>query len=307
MNRTDVEFRVADATVLRGWWYSPDAPPPWPAVVVTHGFGIPKEMQLPAFAEAFVAAGLAVLVYDHRNLGASDGEPRQEIDPYAQVADARDAITWVSARDDVAAGRIGVWGTSYSGGHALVLGATDRRLRCVVSQVPTISGRRNTQRRFPGDALQDLRRRLAADRLARHRGDEPGRVPQVTDLHPDDLAGATDRTADTALGNDLRAWIAANDSSAVAGFRNDITLRSLELYAAYEPGVHIAAVAPTPLLVICLHDDPITPADETLGAYEQAREPKRLLILQGGHCDVYGIHRDEAARAARDWFLQHLG
>jgi hypothetical protein len=33
-----------------------------------------------------------------------------------------------------------LWGTSYAGGHAIVLGATDRRLRGVVAQVPTISG-----------------------------------------------------------------------------------------------------------------------------------------------------------------------
>ena len=61
---------------------------------MSHGFSAVKEMYLDRFAEAFVAAGLDVLVFDNRYFGASDGEPRQEIDPWAQVRDYRDAITY---------------------------------------------------------------------------------------------------------------------------------------------------------------------------------------------------------------------
>ena len=49
-------------------------------------------------------------------------------------------------RPEVAGDRIGVWGTSYSGGHVLVLGAIDKRIKCVVAQVPLVSGFRNIQR-----------------------------------------------------------------------------------------------------------------------------------------------------------------
>ena len=141
--RQDVEFD-AEGVTLRGWLYTPDgASGPAPTVVMAHGFSAVKEMYLDRFAEAFASAGLAALVFDNRNFGASDGEPRQEIDPWAQVRDYRHAITYAETRDEVDAGRIGIWGSSYSGGHVLVVGAIDRRVKCVACQVPLVSGHAN--------------------------------------------------------------------------------------------------------------------------------------------------------------------
>src|SRR5438067_744098 len=136
--RSDVSFD-AEGVTLRGWLYRPaGADHALPAVVMAHGYSGVKEQHLDRYAEVFAAAGLMVLVYDHRNFGASDGEPRQEIDPIAQVRDYRNAITWVRRLPQVDREHIGVWGTSYSGGHVLVVGALDRRVKCVVSQIPTI-------------------------------------------------------------------------------------------------------------------------------------------------------------------------
>src|SRR5215207_3128027 len=123
--REDVEFDAAGVR-LRGWLYLPDEPrEPVPAIVMAHGFSAVKEMYLDRFAEVFEAAGLAALVFDNRNFGASDGEPRQEIDPWRQVRDYRDAITFAQGLPETDPARIGVWGSSYSGAHALVLGAID--------------------------------------------------------------------------------------------------------------------------------------------------------------------------------------
>ena len=141
--RQDIEFD-AEGVTLRGWLYLPQGiSGPVPAIVMAHGFSAVKEMYLDGFAEAFAAGGLAALVFDNRNFGASDGEPRQEIDPWAQVRDYRHAITYAQTRPEVDADRIGVWGSSYSGGHVLVLGAIDKRCKCVAAQVPLVSGFRN--------------------------------------------------------------------------------------------------------------------------------------------------------------------
>ena len=74
--RKDIEFKTNDGVTLRGWYYLPEnAKENIPAIVMAHGYSAVKEMYLDSFAEVFCDAGFAVLVYDNRNLGASDGEP----------------------------------------------------------------------------------------------------------------------------------------------------------------------------------------------------------------------------------------
>src|SRR2546430_10431149 len=107
---------------------------------MAHGFSAVKEMYLDSFAEVFAAAGLNVLVFDNRCFGASDGEPRQEIDPWAQVRDYRDAITYLHTLPEVDPGRIGIWGSSYSGGPVLVVAAIDRRVHGAGRPVPPLRG-----------------------------------------------------------------------------------------------------------------------------------------------------------------------
>src|SRR5258705_5035555 len=140
MARRDIEFD-AEGVPLRGW-FSPAEGAGWPgpAVVMAHGFSAVKEMYLDRFAEVFAAAGLNALVFDNRCFGVSDGEPRQEIDPWAQVRDYRDAITYLHTLPEVDPGRIGIWGSSYSGGHVLVVAAIDRRGQGAVGQGPLVSG-----------------------------------------------------------------------------------------------------------------------------------------------------------------------
>src|SRR6266545_2868715 len=171
--RQDIEFD-AEGVTLRGWLYLPDgATGPVPTVVMAHGFSAVKEMYLDSYAEVFAAAGLGALVFDNRNFGASDGEPRQEIDPWAQVRDYRHAITYAQTRPEVDPGRIGVWGSSYSGGHVLALGAIDKRIGCVVAQVPLGGRLRHFQRPVRRDyrgANRVLRGPDAADQ--RHLGDD---------------------------------------------------------------------------------------------------------------------------------------
>jgi uncharacterized protein len=150
--RKDIEFKTENGVTLRGWHYVPDGRQgKAPTIVMAHGFSAVKEMYLDRFAEAFAAAGLACVVFDNRNFGASDGEPRQEIDPWMQVRDYRDAITFAETLPETDAARIGIWGSSYSGGHVLVVGATDRRVKCVAAQVPLISGHRNARRLIRAD------------------------------------------------------------------------------------------------------------------------------------------------------------
>jgi uncharacterized protein len=137
--RRDIEFD-AEGLSLRGWLYLPDGPrPPVPTVVMGRGFSCVKEMFLDGYAKTFVAAGLGVLVYDNPDVGDSDGTPREDVDRWGQIRDYRHAISYASSLPEVDGSRIGIWGTSHTGGHVLVVGAIDNRVKCVVSQVPVVS------------------------------------------------------------------------------------------------------------------------------------------------------------------------
>src|SRR6202795_1033924 len=179
MARRDVEFN-AEGVTLRGWFYAHGTGgAPAPAVVMAHGFSAVKEMYLDSFAEVFAAAGLNALVFDNRGFGASDGEPRQEIDPWAQVRDYRHAITYTGTLPEVDAGRIGIWGSSYSGGDVLVVAAIDRRVKAAISQVPLMSGHDNLRVLVRADFIAGFREMFGADRLARFEGKPPAMDPVV--------------------------------------------------------------------------------------------------------------------------------
>ncbi|MDI3339990.1 MAG: alpha/beta hydrolase, partial [Sphaerobacter sp.] len=293
----DIAFD-AEGVTLRGWFYPAEGVSgPAPTVVMAHGFSAVKEMYLDRYAEVFAAGGLNVLVYDNRNFGASDGEPRQEIDPWAQVRDYRHAITYATTLPEVDATRIGVWGSSYSGGHVLVVGAIDRRVKAVVSQVPLVSGYANVRALVRADMLAGLRAQFDADRLNRFRGGPPAMVPVVAE---DPLAPCALPTRDS------WAWFSETGRTRAPSWRNEVTLRSVEMFMEYEPGVYLPWISPTPLLMIVAQADHLTPAELAIAAYARAHEPKRLVLLPGGHFDAYVRDFEAASGAARDWFVAHL-
>lgn len=296
--RKDIEFKTEDGVTLRGWHYVPDnRQGKVPTIVMAHGFSAVKEMYLDKFAEAFAAAGLAALVFDNRNFGASDGEPRLEIDPWRQVRDYRDAITHAETLEETDAERIGIWGSSYSGGHVLVVSAIDRRVKCVVAQVPLASGAGNGRRLIRPDFFPGLRAAFDEDRRARMKGAAPAMVPVVAE---DPLAPSALPTPDS------WTWFTETGRSRAPSWKNEVTLRSVEMFIEYEPESYASFISPTPLLMVVARGDVLTVADLAFAAYEKALQPKKLVALDGGHFDAYVKGFKEASGAATAWFTEHL-
>ncbi len=284
----------ANGVELDAWFYIPNQKQPAPTIVMSHGFAAIKELYINKFAEKFVEAGFAVILYDHRNFGKSGGDIRGEIIPHQQIEDMREVISWLSLCPEVDTNRIGVWGSSFSGGHAIMLGALDRRIQCVVSQVPTISGYQTFLRRT-GSQVNTVRKAFHEDRIKRYQGEAPfyrrviaqdGEPGIYASIGAEEFYGA--------------AWTLAE------GWENRVTLRSSEKASEYEPGLWIDRVSPTPLLMIIAEDDIVTPADLALSAYSKALEPKKLCILPGGHFDPYLKHSEKSINVAIEWFEKHF-
>jgi uncharacterized protein len=295
--RKDISFTTTDGTTLRGWHYVPDAPGKHPTIVLAHGFSAVKEMYLDKYAEAFARVGLASIVYDNRNFGASDGEPRQEIDPWLQIRDYSDAITFAQTLEQTDPARIGVWGSSYSGAHVLVVGAIDRRVKCVVSQVPAISGSQGFRRLVRADFIASLQAGLHADRANRAAGGSPAMLPVVAE---DPMAPSALPTADS------YKWFTETAAARAPSWRNEVTLRTIEYGFGYEPGAYIGLISPTPLMLIVAVQDHLAVSDLAIAAYERALEPKRLVLLPGGHFEAYVEAFEQSSGPAIDWFRKHL-
>ena len=296
-DRRDVEFDVEGSLKLRGWLFVPAKASKsglCPAITMAHGYAGVKE-ELEQFARAFGEAGFVVLVHDHRNFGASDRAERGDIDPWQQIADWRHAISFLENQPEVDTAEIGIWGTSYAGGHAIVLGATDRWLRAVVAQAPTISGFEQALRRVPPEGIGPLEKTFTEDDRGQLRGELLRRQMIVSD---DPTVPASYHSKD-AIEFYLRP-------TRPGTWENSVTIRFTRAARMYEPGIWVPRVSPTPLLMVVALSDTITLTDLALAAYETALPPKKLQLISGGHFDPYLPQFDTVSRASIAWFREHL-
>lgn len=133
-----------------------------PTIIMSHGWGGVAKSLTPQALD-FARAGYFVVVFDYRGWGASEGrvlltkplardksvgpitaqvtEVREVVDPLDQTTDLLNVIHWVHGEKQCDSKRIGLWGTSYSGGHVVHAAAKDPRIKATVSQVPGMDSR----------------------------------------------------------------------------------------------------------------------------------------------------------------------
>jgi pimeloyl-ACP methyl ester carboxylesterase len=120
--------------------YRPTAAEARPVVVMGHGFGGVRALRLYAYAERFAEAGYAVVVFDYRGFGESDGSPRQVLDVAMQLQDWRAALQFARELPGVDPQRVVAWGTSFGGGHVITLAGQGEPVAAIIAQVPHVSG-----------------------------------------------------------------------------------------------------------------------------------------------------------------------
>src|SRR5262245_45435875 len=260
-----------------------------------------KELRQPQYANAFVDAGVAALIFDYRNLGASDGAPRQHLDPWMQIEDYKNAISFLETRGEVDSNRIGAWGISYSGGHMIILAAVDRRVKCVVSNVPVIDGWQNMWRVHGTERFRMIRDTIEEDRRKRFSTGEHGYIG----MSGDPKEGLT-----TWPFEEVRSVFVELQKTQAPRHEHRNTIASIDLLMQYNALPYASRVTDTPFLMITAEGDDITLEDLELQAYNAIRTPEKKLfaLTETTHMTLYSnVSRLEvAAKVAADWYVEHL-
>lgn len=165
----DVAFRNADiyseGTRMAGDVYSAkaNAGKKLPTIVMAHGWGGTKAAFRPE-AIAFAQSGYLVVGFDYRGWGESDSrvilvnkrepaerpknrftaevqEVREVVAPLDMVVDWLNAINWAVGDPQCDSERIGLWGSSLSGGLVVSAALLDPRVKALHSQVASLDGR----------------------------------------------------------------------------------------------------------------------------------------------------------------------
>ncbi|HEV8403889.1 MAG TPA: CocE/NonD family hydrolase [Candidatus Limnocylindrales bacterium] len=243
------------------------------------------------YHEALVAAGMAVLVFDYRGFGESEGDATY-LDPMAQVVDWRNAVTYLAARPEVDASRIGSFGSGGTGGgNAVMAAGLDDRIKATVSQVPIADGRDWLHRMRREHEWLEFLERIEADRTQLVCTGRPEMVaPRDGIMVPTPERRTTDVKSDV----DPRV-------------PEMVQLASAEAIFDYRPIDVVDRISPRALMVICVERDATTPEDHAIALYERAGGPKRLVIQTGTtHYGAYAQYRDVVNPLIVDWFQEHL-
>jgi len=293
-SRKDVSFELKE-TSLSAWLYLPEnLPPPVPCVIMGHGFGGTKDVGLELYAIRYQEAGFAVLIFDYRHFGDSDGEPRQLIWIPYQLEDWLAAIQCARGLEETDPAKIALWGTSMSGGHVIVIAAKDKEIACVVAQCPGLDGRASTTMAYKRDGI-NFRMIMHGQRdLVRSwLGLSPHKIPIVG--KPGSIACLTTPDAYDGYGKLLPE-----------NFINEACARIIIRADKYRPVKHARNVRCPVLLQICDNDSitPISAAEETEKRLGKYAEVKHYPI---GHFDIYmGDNFEKSVSDQLEFFKKHL-
>ncbi|MGF3021875.1 alpha/beta hydrolase [Methylobacterium aquaticum] len=301
-NTRKVSFR-SEGYTLSGVLALPEgAKGPVPLVVMGGGWCYVKEIVMPHYAKGIVAAGAAVLMFDYRNFGESSGERRQHIDPWGQIEDFRNAVTYAESLPEIDSNRIGVWGISYAGGHVIAVAAMDSRVKLAVSNIPVVNGYENMRRTHGSTRFNDLEELLLEDRRNRARTGQDGRMP-MSSLTPEKELSTWPFALIHQIFHDIKGREAPNHE-------HWSTIESTELLLNYNVAPFAQRIYDKPIMLVIAEGDEITLWDLEIATYNSIPSARKeiAVIPRVSHMSLYSQqdHLSRAGAAAAAFIKKHL-
>jgi len=290
--RSNTKF-MSRGSRCAAWLYLPKTVARPPVVIMAHGFGAERTFGLEPFAERFAQAGLAAFLFDYRSFGDSGGEPRNWVSPRRHLQDWEAALTHVKSLAAIDPSRIGVWGTSFSGGHVIVIAARHPELRAVVAQVPFADGLAllaatplKLMSRLVVAALRDLLRLMMRR--------PPFTVP---------IVGPPDGLAIMTMPGSLEGYQSLLPKE--TSWTNACPARAVFTTSFYRPTRHASRVR-CPVLLVMAKRDQVIPSSSVRKEHARLSDGQ-LVALNCSHFDPYkGPCFEEAVAAEQSFLATHL-
>lgn len=295
-SRKNVSFKVGE-TVLSAWLYLPEnLSAPVACVIMSHGFGGTKDMLLESYALRFQEAGMAVLTYDYRHFGTSEGEPRQLFYISYQLEDLSAAIEYARGLKEIDPEKIALWGTSAAGGYGIVTAAQDKKIACVVGQCPALDSHADGKLALKREGIGFFLR------LFVHSQRDMGRSRFGLSAHKIPIVGKPGSLAMITAPGAFDGY----SKLVPPGFINEVCARILLRTHGHNPIDYAKDVQCPVLLQICEKDNLVSKSSylgtaKILGKYAEVK------IYPIGHFDIYvGENFEKAVSDQIDFFKKHL-
>jgi len=272
----DIEFKSQDA-ILRGRLYLPEKKSKKsPVIIMAHGFTTTiNGMTADRYAEKYREAGFAVLLYDHRNLGISGGEPRRDVNFWVQSRGYIDCIDFVSNLSGIDNTKIAVWGASMSAQEAFLVGSIDERVKAIVLMIPGFESNLPTEDK-DGKLYTFAKKTVLSERIMDMSHTVIEQMPIVS----------SDQLGTPSVLTEISAyrWFIEYGGRFGTNWTNVVSYSDVERPELYHTGQcapHIKA----PVLMIVATNDEMDGANPevTLEIYNMVKQPKEWVDIDGGH------------------------
>ncbi len=287
--RTERVTFYSEGVKLVGTLHLPEGETTARAPIIVQGPGWLEKACSPIserFHQSFAAGGYAVLHFDYRGFGESEGE-KDWIRPDDQIADIINAIAFVETRPDLDPARIALFGSGGTGGgNAIYAAAYEQRVKCVILDNAIADGADWLRRMRRDYEWNEFRERVTADQRSRVVGGQGELVDPTEEL----MVSTPERKA-----------------AGMPTFGRSIRLASAQYLLRYKPIDVVHRIAPRPLLIACVAHDPVTPEEHAWAIYERAGKPKRIIRQTGvGHYEAYRVNHEVIASEFIQWLDRYL-
>jgi uncharacterized protein len=269
-----------------------------PGVLLTGPLTGVKEQVAGVYAARLADAGYVTLAFDHRNFGASGGEPRQHEDSAGKLHDLRDALGHLAEQPEVDPSRLGVVGICLGTAYALRFSAFDPRVRALA----LVAGAYNDPRAMrSGMGSEGYRATLGRLAEVAERQRATGEVSYLAAVSADGRPAI--------MGGDEPYAYYGTDRAPSPGWVNRVTELSIRELITLDAAMAADFISPTPMLVVHGRADAYCSPEDAQAVFDRAGEPKRLVWLDTTcHIDLYDdpTYVAPAVVEVAGWFAEHL-